>query len=81
MAIERLTLKLLKERRVKIQELEKQLLDLKITCPHRFEEKDEAAICAGCDWIAGWWCPESPTNVCSYDEGDCIYCGEPESRP
>jgi hypothetical protein len=29
----------------------------------------------------GWYCQESPTRSCEYEEDEwCIHCGEPEER-
>lgn len=41
------------------------------------------AVCSCGKYANGWYCPDSPTHLCSYDNGDmdsCDYCGEPEER-
>ncbi len=45
-----------------------------------------SAHCPTCDKALGeWYCPESPTGLCSYAKKDtcrdhCLHCGEPEER-
>jgi hypothetical protein len=42
-----------------------------------------AAICECGAYAEGWYCPDSPSHLCSYEKGDfdqCDHCGQPEER-
>jgi len=46
---------------------------------------DCGAKCFICNKQAEWYCLQSPTNVCLYNDDDwnmdsCIYCGQPDER-
>ena len=76
-----------------IQGVYKCLLD---TCPHKIipnnlkidEElklnrwASTGAYCEICGKDFGWWCPKSPSHVCSYfkSEDDCDFCHMPKER-
>lgn len=54
---------------------------------HQIIEVYDSARCDVCGTHFGWFCPESPNGVCdydqpdgSYDEDNCIHCGNPEER-
>ena len=38
--------------------------------------------CEKCEAHLGWYCEQSPTQMCEYKDGDenCIHCGQPEER-
>jgi hypothetical protein len=45
-----------------------------------------SAHCAVCSEDLGWYCPDSPTGLCEYDDKEdlmhdtCLHCGAPEER-
>jgi len=43
---------------------------------------DAAPLCPTCGFtLDGWYCPESPSGVCVYEQSDnCRHCGQPEER-
>jgi hypothetical protein len=54
-------------------------------CDHEFITDYGTARCSKCNTFGGWYCPQSPTHVCSYEDDDacrdhCIFCGDPEER-
>lgn len=60
---------------------------IKSKCTHDIIQKGQSAYCDVCGDYLGWYCDESPTKTCDYeqedgeyDEDNCIYCGMPEER-
>lgn len=57
--------------------------NIKAKCQHKFIRISDSAACSECNYDGGWWCPESPTHLCSYEKHNpdcCDYCGYPEER-
>jgi hypothetical protein len=55
----------LDERKQRITALEREIGELKASCPHRLSGKDSLR-CDVCGRGFGWRCPESPDGVCHY---------------
>lgn len=54
---------------------------LKNCVEHVYVNVSDDAQCAVCGHNAGWFCPESPNHLCSYDQNEiCTFCGCPEER-
>jgi hypothetical protein len=72
-----------------------------VECPHEILPCDKdireklkknkwastGAWCPHCERHFGWWCPDSPSGECDYEQPDgtynddlCKYCGMPEER-
>ena len=53
-------------------------------CKHLIVEVKDfgGAYCDICGESFGWYCEESPTKYCEYNENhiNCDYCGQPRSR-
>lgn len=54
-------------------------------CQHKKIVRDEfdSAVCKKCNKDFGWFCEESPSKHCEYEDSGnecCVYCGEPEER-
>lgn len=71
----------------KIMELQRELSQLKKECECIIVDSHESAVCSVCDKDYGWWCPDSTTHLCdyeqedgTYDEDNCRYCHSPEER-
>lgn len=67
-------------------ELNRKMSVMVDNCNHSFVKIHELPYCFVCDTKFNfWWCDESPTKYCQYDEDDinedcCIYCHAPSER-
>jgi hypothetical protein len=69
--------------RNKIRKLHIRLATLISECNHVTVRCGDGAKCLVCGKNFGWWCPNSPTHYCEYDDEfneSCKYCEEPEER-
>lgn len=66
-------------------EISRQLYNFQKNCQHVVVNSHESAICLVCDTNLGWYCEDSPTKSCKYEDDDyncdfCIYCNNPDER-
>lgn len=69
--------------------IENQISEVQDKCKHKDLTKTtyDTATCNICGKYFSWYCPNSPTLECDYEQEDgnydedcCRYCGEPEER-
>ena len=72
-----------------IRNSNKKIKMIQSECPHLDIEVHPygSAKCKICEKLFDWYCPNSPTLECdyeqedgSYDEDCCRYCGQPQER-
>jgi hypothetical protein len=72
------------QRRTVLDKLVRTLYEIRDSCEHSITgTPGYGAHCIGCGERFGWYCEESPSLMCEYDDEYpeyCIYCGEPEER-
>lgn len=72
----------LAEIREQIRALYMEQAKLVLDCQHVIIESHDSAHCDICGKDFGWWCPDSTTHICQYEDDSecCIFCGQPDER-
>jgi len=73
--VSRMTPQERRERLVELNKFIEEYYEIINTCPHKVIKQQESAWCLICGRQIGWWCPDSPNNICYYhsEKFDGVY--------